>query len=190
VSSKGVSAGKPARSTKRPTAFRHRATGLERDARWAPVDGREYPLHPRVGVGGVVIRGDNVVLVRRARPPLKGRWSLPGGLVELGEELAEAAKREIKEETGLDTKPLEVVGVFERVLRQAGRKSGSHEVHYHYVLVDFLCEVRSESQLRTLRPASDVSEARWVAIAELGKYRLEGAAKRLILNVFKAAAPG
>jgi 8-oxo-dGTP diphosphatase len=76
---------------------------------------REYPDRPVVGVGGVVVLNDRALIVKRAHEPRKGEWSLPGGLVELGETLAEAAKREIKEETGLDVEIGEVIEVFDRV---------------------------------------------------------------------------
>src|SRR5437867_12480757 len=77
---------------------------------------REFPDHPLVGVGGAVIHRDRVLLIRRGGEPLKGEWSIPGGLVELGEELAEGARREILEETGLEVEPLEVIGVFDRIM--------------------------------------------------------------------------
>ena len=94
---------------------------------------REYPKHPIVSVGGVVIAAKRVLLIERGREPLKGEWSIPGGMVELGERLAEGARREIWEETGLQVEPLEVIGVFDRI-----QKNGSR-VQYHYVIVDYLC---------------------------------------------------
>ncbi|MGH9649673.1 MAG: NUDIX hydrolase, partial [Terriglobales bacterium] len=94
---------------------------------------REFPDHPMVGVGGVVIHRGRVLLIRRGGEPLKGEWSLPGGLVELGEELAEAARREVKEETGLDVEPLEILNIFDRIFSEGGR------VRYQFVIVDFAC---------------------------------------------------
>jgi len=124
---------------------------------------RRYPARPIVGVGAVIVEGDRVLLVERGQEPQKGFWSLPGGLLELGERLEEAVRREVREETGLDVEILSVAGVFERILRDA---SGRPE--YHYVLVDYLCRVVGGR----LRPATDVSRAAWVARAELAVYRL------------------
>ena len=140
--------------------------------------GREYPERPMVGVGGVVIDGDRVLLVRRAREPLKGEWSLPGGLVEVGESLADAVRREIAEETGLEVRVEGIVKVLDRITRDKRRR-----VKYHYVLVDFLC--RADGGV--LRASSDVSEARWVRRRDLAKYSLRPATLRVIEKAFKAA---
>src|SRR5580658_4938025 len=91
---------------------------------------RRYPEHPLLGVGALIFRRDSILLVERGRDPLKGYWSLPGGLVEPGERLADAVKREILEETGLSIQPLKIFEVFERIMRDdAGR------AEYHYVLI-------------------------------------------------------
>ena len=89
---------------------------------------------PRVGVGAVVIHEGRVVLIRRGKDPLRGRWVIPGGTVEAGETLHEALVREVQEETGLTVRPRDVVLVFDRILREDG------ELRYHYVIVDYLCE--------------------------------------------------
>jgi 8-oxo-dGTP diphosphatase len=130
-----------------------------------------------VGVGGVVIHRGRVLLVLRAREPLKGRWSIPGGLVELGEELEAAVKRELKEETGLSVEPRQVVEVFDRIQRHSRR------VRYHFVIVDYLCRLKSGK----LRPASDVLDARWVSRRELFRFHLTLKARDVILNAFKLA---
>jgi 8-oxo-dGTP diphosphatase len=120
---------------------------------------REYPDAPRVGVGAVVLHGDRVLLVRRGRPPGVGKWSLPGGLVHLGEALADAVRREVAEECGCDVRVIDVAGVVERVVRdEAGR------VRYHYVLVDYLALADSER----VAAASDADEVRWATLDELG----------------------
>src|SRR5580698_7146145 len=106
-------------------------------------DTREFPNHPRVGVGGIVVQNGHVLLVRRGREPLKGKWSIPGGLVEVGEGLRKAVQREIKEETGIRVEPLEMIGVFERIERDPKRATAgrNHHVRYHYVIVDYICRV-------------------------------------------------
>jgi ADP-ribose pyrophosphatase YjhB (NUDIX family) len=119
---------------------------------------REYPDRPIVGVGGVVVQNGRVVLVRRAKAPRKGEWSIPGGMLELGETLRDGVAREIEEETGLKVKSEEVLDVFDSIVIDADGKT-----QYHYVLVDYLCSV-IEGELRA---ASDVSEARWATLQEV-----------------------
>ena len=95
---------------------------------------REYPDSPLVGVGAVIIEEGRVLLVKRGHPPLAGEWSIPGGVLELGETLRQAAAREAQEETCLTVDPTELLGVYDRVLRD-----DDGHILYHYVLVDFLC---------------------------------------------------
>jgi ADP-ribose pyrophosphatase YjhB (NUDIX family) len=118
---------------------------------------REYPDRPIVGVGGVVVQNGRVVLVRRAKAPRMGEWSIPGGMLELGETLRDGVAREIEEETGLRVKSEEVLDVFDSIVTDSGGKT-----QYHYVLVDYLCSVTGGE----LRAASDVSEARWATLEE------------------------
>ena len=139
---------------------------------------REFPKNPLVGVGGVVIRRDRVLLVRRKREPLKGEWSLPGGLVELGEELSQAAKRELKEETGLDVEPLEIIAVFDRIMRE---EQGASRVRYHFVIVDYACRWKGGR----LIPSSDVADARWVRREDLEEYHLTRMATAVIEEAFR-----
>ena len=119
---------------------------------------RHYPEHPLLGVGAIIIQDDRLLLVRRANPPLQGEWSLPGGLVETGETTREAVRREIFEETGLEIEPVQLVEVFERILRD-----GEGRIEYHFVLVDYLCSVISGE----VRAGSDVSDVRWSRLDEL-----------------------
>jgi ADP-ribose pyrophosphatase YjhB (NUDIX family) len=114
-------------------------------------------------VGGILLERDRVLLVERGKEPLKGWWSLPGGLVECGERLAEAVCREVREETGLRVKPLGVVEIFERIMLDA---AGIPE--YHYVLVDYLCRVTGG----TAAAADDVSRLEWVRRRNLPGYRI------------------
>jgi 8-oxo-dGTP diphosphatase len=135
---------------------------------------REYPKHPLVGVGGVVIHRNRVLLIRRAREPLKGEWSIPGGLVELGEDLAAGVRRELKEETGLNVEPREIIAAFDRIFREGRR------VKYHYVIVDYVCRLKGGR----LRPASDVVDARWVRREDLPQYKLTEKATEVVLKAF------
>ena len=120
---------------------------------------REYPDVPRVGVGAVVIDKDRVLLVRRGGNPSPGKWSLPGGLVELGETTIEAVRRELMEECAVDIRVIDVCGVITRVIRDEADR-----VRYHYVLVDYLALVASDA----ICAGDDAAEAQWV---ELGRVR-------------------
>lgn len=115
---------------------------------------REYPAAPLVGVAAVVIEEGKILLVKRGGEPDKGLWGLPGGLVELGETLAEALRREVAEETALDVEPGEVVGMIEPIVRDE-----QHHIRFHYVVVDFVAYVRGG----TLKAGDDAAEVRWVS---------------------------
>jgi len=138
---------------------------------------REYPSQPNIGVGGVVIHRGRVLLVQRAHEPLKGRWTIPGGMVEVGEELRDAVKRELKEETGLKVEPMDLIEVFDRIQR-IGRR-----VRYHFVIVDYLCRWKSGK----LKPDSDVLDARWVSPRDLDRYDLTEKAREVIQEAFRLA---
>jgi 8-oxo-dGTP diphosphatase len=124
---------------------------------------REFPEVPLIGVGAVIIEDTRVVLAKRAHPPLQAEWSIPGGVLEIGELVREAAVREAREETGLTVEPVELLGVYDRVLRDS-----SQRVQYHYVLIDFLC-CRLAGELAA---ASDAAEVRWFTREELPQLRL------------------
>ena len=117
---------------------------------------REFPEVPLLGVGAVLVHERRVLLVRRGREPLKGQWSLPGGLVEVGESLEAAVIREVAEETGLQVRPVELIELLDRIHRDGER------VRYHYVIADYLCRVTGGE----LRAGSDADAVRWVERAE------------------------
>ena len=127
---------------------------------------REYPDAPRVGVGAVVLEGDCVLLVQRGRPPSQGKWSLPGGLVYLGERLEDAVRREVEEECGLAVRVLDICGVIDRVVRDPEPGDGDRRVRYHWVIVDYVAEPAGG----VLQAASDAADARWVRLDDLSRY--------------------
>ena len=119
---------------------------------------REFPEVPLVGVGAIIIEDARVLLVKRAHPPLQAEWSIPGGVLEVGERVREAAIREAREETGLTVEPGELLGVYERILRNPEQR-----VQYHYVLIDFLCRRLAGD----LAAASDAAAVGWFTGKEL-----------------------
>jgi 8-oxo-dGTP diphosphatase len=120
-------------------------------------------LRPFLGVGALIFENGKILLVERGKEPLKGYWSIPGGIVETGEKLEEGIRREVAEETGLDVEPYSVFEIFERIIPDAEGKP-----EYHYVLIDYLCRRVSGEPAA----ASDVSQVAWVAEQELRDYRL------------------
>ncbi len=124
---------------------------------------REYPDRPLIGIGAIIIENARVLLIKRGQPPLLGEWSIPGGMLELGETVREAAIREAQEETGLTVEPGELLGVFDRVIHDEGNR-----VRYHYVLIDFLCRRISGEVLA----AGDADDARWFTQEEAAKLPL------------------
>jgi ADP-ribose pyrophosphatase YjhB (NUDIX family) len=124
----------------------------------APEVQREYPQQPLVGVGAIIVGSGGVLLIKRGKAPLLGEWSIPGGLLEIGETLRQAAEREAREETGLEVHATELLGVFERIVPDDEKRA-----LYHYVLIDFLCEVIAGE----VCAGCDAADARWFAAHEL-----------------------
>jgi ADP-ribose pyrophosphatase YjhB (NUDIX family) len=126
-------------------------------------DNRRYPQRPVLGIGALIFDHGKILLVERGKEPLKGYWSLPGGVLETGETLHEGVIREVREETGLEVEPLKMLEIFERIIRDS---QGAAE--YHYVLVDYICRVTGGS----LRAADDASRVAWVPRRLLSTYRI------------------
>ena len=125
-----------------------------------------------------MISDGRALLIRRGSPPMVGQWSIPGGMLELGETLEEGVRRELAEETGLEVRVLDLIEVFERVERDADGRA-----KYHYVIMDYLCEVTGGE----LRPGSDVTAAAWAAPEELAHYSLTSVATRVFQKGFARA---
>jgi len=141
---------------------------------------REYPDRPLIGVGAIIVEDNRVVVVRRAHEPLKGQWSVPGGVLELGETLHSGAAREALEETGLVVEVGEVLEVFDRIMRD-----GYGRVQFHYVLIDFLCRRVSGE----LRAGEDASEVRWVTAEELKNFPIADSAQAVLSKGLAKSAP-
>ena len=140
---------------------------------------REYPEHPIVGVAAIALRDDQVLLVQRGREPAKGLWGLPGGMLELGETLAEGVRREVLEECGVEIEVGPLVGVFEPMQRDdAGR------LRYHYVVLDYLARYVGGE----LQAADDADDARWVSPAELERLPMLVETREMIKRALENAA--
>jgi mutator protein MutT len=124
---------------------------------------RFYPNQPVVGVGAIIVCNDKILLEKRKGEPGKGKWSVPGGLVELGETVENAVIREVKEETGLDVAEPQLIDVVDNIVRDE-----NGEIKYHFVIIDYFLKVKGGE----LKAADDAEELRWVPISEVEKYGL------------------
>jgi len=132
---------------------------------------REYPKLPMAAVGAVVKKGNSIILVKRTHEPGKGFWSIPGGLVELGEPVKDAVKREVREETGLEVEIDKLIDVIDNIIYDRSRR-----LKFHYVLIDFLVHpVGGELQ--------DAAKARWIKARELCQYRITKTATKLFQEI-------
>lgn len=135
---------------------------------------REYPSSPIAGVAAVVFSEDRVLLTLRGNEPSRGRWGLPGGVVELGERVEDAVVREAEEETGIRIKPRRLLTVFDSIVRD-----DDGGIKYHYVLCEYLCEAVGG----TLRASSDAIDVRWVPLEDLGSIEINPGTRRFIEKV-------
>jgi 8-oxo-dGTP diphosphatase len=140
---------------------------------------RSYPEQPIVGVGAVIVDGGRALLVRRATEPLRGEWSVPGGMLELGEKLHDGVRREVLEETGLKVEPGEVLDVFDSIFTDDRGRT-----EYHYVLVDYLCRPISGDATS----GTDVSDLRWVSENDLPAMRLRDSIQQVVRKGLVRAA--
>lgn len=134
---------------------------------------REYPAHPLVGVGMIIKKDNYIVMVKREREPGKGKWSIPGGMLELGERISDGVKREVLEETGLRVKIDRLIDVEENIGRD-----GTGRIRFHYVLVDFLGHVVDGN----LQPDTDVKEAIWINLSKINTFNITNTLKRLLIK--------
>jgi 8-oxo-dGTP diphosphatase len=137
---------------------------------------REYPLYPIPGVAGIIVRDDEVLLVQRGKDPSKGKWGIPGGVVEVGETIEEAIVREVKEETGCECKPIKRLAIFDSI-----RKDDDGRIHWHYILFEFLCKYISGEVLAS----DDAAEARWVKLTELERVNIMDSTRKFIEKVIR-----
>ena len=147
---------------------------------------REYPELPLVGVGGVVVSEGRALLVRRETEPARGEWTIPGGLLEVGETLIEGVARELLEETGLTVRVLELVEALERIFPEDSIQDSSPvngqrlKPRYHYVILDYLCELVSGE----LCPNEEIADLAFVREEELERYRLTPDVIRVVRKAF------
>ena len=140
---------------------------------------RQYPDRPILGVGALIFREDCILMVERGQEPLKGYWSLPGGVVEVGESLEQAIRREVREETQLEIDILKVFEIFERIMPDAEGRA-----EYHYVLIDYLCRAHDGPA----HPASDAARVAWLKRSELHTYNITDGTVPVIHRAFDALA--
>jgi ADP-ribose pyrophosphatase len=141
-----------------------------------PLQKNEYPTQPVVAVGAIVFRNNKVLLVRRGQPPSQNLWAIPGGRVEIGETLQEAAEREILEETGIAIKALNPVYTFDYIERDE-----STSARFHYVIVDLMADYIAGEP----RAGDDAAEVRWVAAEEMAKLKVSSKTVLLLKEKYK-----
>jgi len=135
---------------------------------------RQYPSQPLIGVGALIIHQSEILIVKRANEPAKGLWSVPGGVVELGEQLHEALKREVREETGLEVDVERLLDAVDNIVFDE-----EDRIRYHYVLLDYLCHLRGG----VLIAADDVHEIQWVSLEALQSLPITPTLNRVIAKI-------
>ena len=135
---------------------------------------RQYPSQPLIGVGAIIIHQSKILIVKRANEPAKGLWSIPGGVVELGEHLYKAIKREVKEETGLEIDIERLLDAVDNIVFDEDNR-----IQYHYVLLDYLCRLRGGA----LKAADDVQEIQWVSLEALQSLPITPSLNRVIAKI-------
>ncbi len=143
---------------------------------------REYPDRPVIGVGGVIIDRGRTVLIRRGTEPLLGEWSIPGGTIEIGETLEEAVRRELREETGLQVRVLELIELFDRIYPDncSAAAMDKKKPRFHYVIADYLCELVAGDP----RAGSDVTDLAFAREEELAQFHLTEKATSVLKKAF------
>ena len=140
-----------------------------------------------MGVGGVVIDRGRALLIRRGGKPAQGEWSIPGGLLDLGETLEQGVVRELAEETGLEVRVVELIEALERIFPAPPGPSGEpgdpKRPQYHFVILDYFCELQGGM----LRAGSDALEFAWAGEDELGKFNVTAAVSRVVRRAFAMA---
>ncbi|MEM5787237.1 MAG: NUDIX hydrolase [Syntrophobacteraceae bacterium] len=139
---------------------------------------RQYSDRPLAGVGAIIFRDDQVLLIKRGRAPSIGKWSIPGGLVELGESLEDAVRREIREEVGLEVRVVDLVAALDRVILDRNGR-----IEYHYILLDFLCESIQGDPLA----ATDADDCIFAPLKDLPTYDLTRGTEKVILRAYEQA---
>jgi 8-oxo-dGTP diphosphatase len=140
-------------------------------------NGRIYPTFPIPSVGAVILKDDHILLIQRGQAPAKGKWTLPGGVVELGESPEEALIREVKEECRLSITVIGVIDVVNKVIRD-----DRNAIKYHYVIIDYLGHCQTDESLSQVssQPGTDVTDVRWVSLQEVTQYDLTEGLLRII----------
>ncbi len=142
---------------------------------------REYPDRPVIGVGGVIIDRGRTVLIRRGAEPLLGQWSIPGGTIEIGETLEEAVRRELREETGLEVRVLELIELFDRIyVDDSSGARDKKKPRFHYVIADYLCELVAGDP----RAGSDATDLAFAREEELLQFHLTDKATSVLKKAF------
>jgi 8-oxo-dGTP diphosphatase len=134
---------------------------------------RLYPKQPLVGIGAVIVCSNKILLEKRRNEPGKGKWSIPGGIVELGEKAEQTVLREVMEETNLTVEKPEIIDAVDNVeLDENGR------VKYHFVIIDYYVKLKGGK----LRASSDAAELRWVRLEDVESYVLTGTFREFFLR--------